>query len=73
MFERERKYKSHLNSHRERTRQLEAINVQLQQQIQFLISTILSEIERIQNVIEEQRDLDRSLSRRILEMTPKHS
>lgn len=73
MFERERKYKSHIASHRERLRQLETLNAHLQQQLQLLINNILREIERIQTIIEEQRDQENSLSKHIFEMTPKNS
>lgn len=73
MFERERKYKSHLTSHRERLRQLEALNAHLQEQLHLLITSILGEIERIQNLIEEQQDQEQSLGRHIFAPTPKHS
>jgi hypothetical protein len=73
MFERERRYKGHLTAHRERVRQLETLNAQLQQQLHLLITSILTEIDRIQSVIEEQKDLDHSLYRRFLETTPKNS
>lgn len=55
MFERERRYKGHLAVAKEKNQQLQAINAHLQQQFQILVGSILAEIQRIQGLIEEQR------------------
>lgn len=55
MFERERRYKSHLAVAKEKNQHLQAMNAHLQQQFQILIDSILAEIQRIQSLIEEQR------------------
>ena len=55
MFERERRYKAQLAAAREKNQQLQAINAHLQQQFQILIGSILAEIQRIQEVIAQQR------------------
>jgi hypothetical protein len=48
------------------------MNSHLQQQLTLLINSIMGEIERIQSIIEEG-DHDHSISRHILEITPKNS